>query len=618
MADKVKLQRFPFFKHVQKGLDGKTVRGYVAVKSSGKIMNIRSNKLSKAILGTLMLFLLNFTAGYPQLKLNKKESKRQDREAKADRLFIEGERYMMLEEYDKAYFYFGKALEYKPDAGAINYKIAEILARANQNEKALEYGQKAVKADPENKYYHLLIAEVYSKQKKPQKAAEVLNSLMQNSEDNQQYILELASLYLASKDYDKALEALDRAEEYYGVVAELSFQKQKIYLQKNDLESAVKEGKKLMEAHPGHSQYVLDLVEILFNNGRVDQALEEVLHSLATYPNQPDLHLAAYSLYKEKGKLETAREYLVTAFSNPDLSAEVKRKAFGDILDDNKSRNRDLLLDQLARLMLENHPNEPSVHAIIGEKELLSKNRRSALRYFQSSLELNPANEAVLQGTITLMFELEEDFASIEQYTVMASEQFPEKAEFWFFDGTSKLAQKKHSDAEKSLLKAIELNKGSNKQLEILVGGQLGDTYHALKKKKEAYASYEKVLAMSPDNEHILNNYAYFLSLDKKELDKALKMSEKLVKRFPKNATYLDTHAWVLFQLEDYDDAQFFMKQALENEADPSGIMYEHYGDILFKLGNKKEAMVYWNKAEGKEGSSDLLDKKINNQQYYE
>lgn len=581
-------------------------------------MNNISNNLSKAAWVTLLLCFLSISKVYPQLELTKKERKLQDKEAKADRLFIEGQRFLILEEYEKAYFYFGKALEKKPESGAINYKIAEILARANQHEEALKYGKKAVEADPENKYYHLLIAEVYSKQEKPQQAAEVLNSLMQTSENSQQYILDLASLYLASQEFDKALDALDRAEEYYGVVAQLSFQKQKIYLQKNDLESAVNEGLKLIEAHPGHSQYVLSLVEMLFNNGKTDQALEVVLQSLETYPNQPDLHLAAYTLYKAKNELESAQSYLIKAFSNPDLAGEVKAKAFGDILGEMKSRKRDVLLDQLEKLMLEHHNNEPEIFTVLGNKELFYQNKLAALHHYQKALELNQTNEAVLQSTITLMFELGEKFEEIENYTVMAIEEFPEKAEFWFFDGTSKLAQKKYLEAETSLLKALEQNNGTNKQLDILVGGQLGDTYHSLKKKEKAYEAYEKVLAQSPDNEHILNNYAYFLSLDKNKLDKAKNMSEKLVKKFPKNATYLDTHAWVLFQLQDYDDAQVYMKQALDNQADPSGVMYEHYGDILYKLGNKKEALDYWKKAEGSEEASDLLNKKIKNQQYYE
>lgn len=569
-------------------------------------------------MGVILLFVLILHDAFPQTGFNKKERKAQDNEAKADRLFIEGQRLLMLEEYEKAYFYFNKALERKPDSGAINYKIAEILARANKNEEALKYGQKAIEADPENKYYHLLIAEVYSKQKKTKKAAEVLNSLMVNSEDNQQYILELASLYLASKEYDKALEALDRAEDYYGVVAQLSFQKQKIYLQQNDLENAVKEGQKLIEAHQGNSQYVLALVEMLFNNGKLDQALEVVLHSLENYPNQPDLHMAAYTLYKKKGENETADSYLIKGFSDPDLQGEVKAKAYADLLREMKTKKRDNLLEQLEQLMLEQHPNDPTIQTVLGDKALFQKDKAAALQHYKKSLELNPTNEAVLQGTISLMFESGEDFADIEKYTVLSTEEFPEKPEFWFFDGTSKLAQKKYKEAESSLLKALELNKQNNKQLEILVRGQLGDTFHSLKKKKEAYEAYDKVLAINPDNDHILNNYAYFLSLDRVDLERAREMSEKLVLKHPENATYLDTHAWVLFQLKDYVNARKYMEKALENQSEPSAVMFEHYGDILFKMGDKQKALDYWQKADELGDASALLDKKIEEQKYYE
>ncbi len=382
--------------------------------------------------------------------------------------------------------------------------------------------------------------------------------------------------------------------------------------------SAVKEIENLIAAHPGQSEYVLALVEMLFNNGKTEQALATVLSSLETYPNQPDLQLATYTLYKAKGELGRARENLIRAFSNPDLEGEVKAKAYADILRESHSKNRDLLLDQLGALMADHHADDPLVLTVLGDRELFNQNKSGALDFYKRSLDLNPNNETVLQGTISLMFELSEGYAAIESYTTMAVESFPEKGEFWFYDGTSKLAQKKYEEAEASLTKALELNNGTNKQLAILAGGQLGDTYYYLDKKKEAYASYEQVLDLSPDNEHILNNYAYFLSLDKVDLDKARKMSEKLVLKFPSNATYLDTHAWVLFQLQEYEGARQYMLRALENQADPSGVMFEHYGDILFKLGNKKEALDYWKKAQGLEDTSDLLHKKIKNQQYYE
>lgn len=571
----------------------------------------------KKILSVSLLLLISF-GSFSQEKLSKKERKKQLNEAQASRLFIDGQRYLMQEDFDRAYFYFQKARELSPDQPAINFKIAEILLRANQVDKALEFGMKAVELDPDNKYYNLVMAEVYSKQNQPKKAAAILEKLMANTEENQNYILDLASLYLAGNEFDKALEALTAAEEYYGMAPQITLQKQKIFLRKNDLNSAIKEGEKLIDSQPGNSLYVINLVEILFNNGKTDEAIQHVEKSLAAYPNQPDLQMAAYALYKDKGEIDKAEELIKSAFANPDLEGQVKAQAFAGILQEPKSARRDDLIENLSASMLANHPNDADILTILGDKKLFEGDREGALELYRQSLSINPANAQVLQGVITTMFEMGKEFSEIEELTSTAVGEFPDKAEFWFFDGTAKLAVKKGEEAETSLNKALEINNGKNPQLDLLINGQLGDAYHLTGKTEKAFEAYEAVLKVRPDDEHVLNNYAYYLSLAKKDLEKAKKMSEQLVKKFPKNATYLDTHAWVLFQLKDYEGAKTYMELALKYEETPSGVMLEHYGDILFHLGNSNEAIAYWKKAEGGEETSEFLLKKIKDKKYYD
>src|SRR5690606_17278939 len=104
----------------------------------------------------------------------------------------------------------------------------------------------------------------------------------------------------------------------------------------------------------------------------------------------------------------------------------------------------DALLEQMKQLMVKHHPQNPAVLTTLGDQELYGQDKAAALGYYQQALENNGREEPVIQNTITLMFDLGENYAEIEQYTVMAVEEFPDKAEFWFFDGTSKLAQKKY------------------------------------------------------------------------------------------------------------------------------------------------------------------------------
>ena len=93
-------------------------------------------------------------------------------------------------------------------------------------------------------------------------------------------------------------------------------------------------------------------------------------------------------------------------------------------------------------------------------------------------------------------------------------------------------------------------------------------------------------------------------------------MSERLVELYPDEVTYLDTYAWVLYQMEDYQKAETYLKKAAQDSE--NGTILEHYGDVLFKLGKKDEALKYWNKAKEKGETTELIDKKILDKQLYE
>jgi len=131
--------------------------------------------------------------------------------------------------------------------------------------------------------------------------------------------------------------------------------------------------------------------------------------------------------------------------------------------------------------------------------------------------------------------------------------------------------------------------------------------------------AYELVLKDDPRNDHVLNNYSYFLSLRKEKLPRALEMSAQLVERNPNSATYLDTHAWVLYIMKDYTKARTYLEKALN--ADPNGVsgtILEHYGDVLFQLGEKDKAVEQWKKAKQKGENSQQLEKKITSGKLYE
>lgn len=196
-----------------------------------------------------------------------------------------------------------------------------------------------------------------------------------------------------------------------------------------------------------------------------------------------------------------------------------------------------------------------------------------------------------------------------------ALELYPNQAFLYYLNGTANLMQKNHEDAVFALEQGLKLS-SKNEELQEILYGQLGDAYNGIKEYSKSDQAYESALELNPENDHVLNNYSYFLSLRKEKLDLAKKMSAQLVKNNPSSSTYLDTYAWVLYQMGEYDQALKYIEMAVKEEA--SGTIIEHYGDILYKLGDIEKAVKQWQKAKGMDETSDLIDKKIADRKLYE
>lgn len=144
----------------------------------------------------------------------------------------------------------------------------------------------------------------------------------------------------------------------------------------------------------------------------------------------------------------------------------------------------------------------------------------------------------------------------------------------------------------------------------------LGDAYHTKDLNTEAYAAYDSALVYNPSNIGALNNYAYYLSVERRNLDKAEEMSYKTVKAEPDNATYLDTYAWILFEKGNYAEARLYIDDAMKSDGGKSDVIVEHCGDIYYMTGDVDKALEYWNQALKIGSKSRTLQEKIRKKKY--
>jgi tetratricopeptide (TPR) repeat protein len=210
-----------------------------------------------------------------------------------------------------------------------------------------------------------------------------------------------------------------------------------------------------------------------------------------------------------------------------------------------------------------------------------------------------------------------EDFKNLTLDSEDCIDYFPNYPLPYFFAGIGNFQIRDFVKAKAFLESGKDFVVNNNALLEQFYS-TLGDTYNELGNYAASYSAYDKVLKINPENSIVLNNYAYYLSLRSLDLDKAKEMSAKSVELDPYNSSNLDTYAWVLYKMEDFDLALQWINKAYNNGGENSGAILEHYGDILFKLGKVSEANEYWLRAKETTGYSDYLDKKIKMQEIYE
>ncbi|MBQ0097097.1 MAG: tetratricopeptide repeat protein [Bacteroidales bacterium] len=127
------------------------------------------------------------------------------------------------------------------------------------------------------------------------------------------------------------------------------------------------------------------------------------------------------------------------------------------------------------------------------------------------------------------------------------------------------------------------------------------DCYYFLGRHEDSFREYDRILKQYPDNVTVLNNYAYYLSLEDRNLGKAARMSQRAIAVEPENAVYLDTYAWILFKQRKYTAAKAIFKKAMLYGGKEHPEILRHYAEVLEKLGEKNLADGYRQQAAVKE-----------------
>ena len=541
-----------------------------------------------------------------------------EQQRKYDYFFLEAMRLKEKKDYASAFGLLQHCLDIHPNAASALYEVSQyymFLRQVPQGQEALE---KAVANAPDNYWYSQGLASLYQQQNELDKAVTLLEQMVVRFPAKQDPLFNLLDLYGRQEKYDEVISTLNRLEKRMGKNEQLSMEKFRIYLQMKDDKKAFQEIESLVQEYPMDMRYQVILGDVYLQNGKKQEAYDVYQKVLAAEPDNPMAIFSMASYYKQTGQEELYQQQLDTLLLNKKVTPDTKVGVMRQMIVENEQADKDstqiiALFDRIMK-QEQDDPQIPMLYA----QYLLSKNMESeSVPVLEQVVDLDPTNKAARMMLIGAAVK-KEDYKQIIKVCEPGIEATPDALEFYYYLAVAYNQAEKPDSVISICKRALEhTTADSKKEIVSDFYSILGDMYHTQMQMKEAYAAYDSALVYNPSNIGALNNYAYYLSVERRDLDKAEEMSYKTVKAEPNNATYLDTYAWILFEKGNYAEARIYIDNAMKSEGgDKSDVIVEHCGDIYYMTGDVDGALTYWKKALEMGSESKTLKQKIEKKKY--
>ena len=518
-----------------------------------------------------------------------------EQQRKYDYFFLEATKLKAKKEYDAAFDLLQHCLAIDPSAPSALYEISQyylFLKQIPQGQAALEA---AVENEPDNYWYNQALVGLYQQQKQKDKAIGLLEAMSVRFPEKTESLFSLLDLYNQAEDYDKVITTLNRLEDKIGKSEQLTMEKFRIYLQKKDNKSAFQEIESLVNEYPLDMRYQVVLGDVYMQNGKKQEAFDTYQKVLSTDPDNVMARLSLASYYDEIGEKELYKLQLDSLLLNKKIPSEAKLNVMRQVIAQNEQAGADstqviTIFDRI----LQQDPDDDQIPMLYSQYLWAKNMKESSVPVLERVLQIDPTNKAARMMLLEIAVQ-KEDFEQVIKICEPGVEATPDALEFYFYLAIAYNQAERGDDVLALSKKALEhVTADTKKEIVADFYTIMGDAYHTKGMMDEAYNAYDSALVYNPVNIGALNNYAYYLSVEKRDLDKAEEMSYKTVKAEPNNATYLDTYAWILFVKGNYAEARIYIDNAMKADGDKSDVVVEHCGDIYYMTGDVDGALKYW------------------------
>ncbi|MDR1403938.1 MAG: tetratricopeptide repeat protein, partial [Tannerellaceae bacterium] len=528
---------------------------------------------------------------------------------KFDYFFYEGLNLKNAEKYDAAFEAFNHCLTIDSVSAPVLYELSSFYMQLNRQDKATEMLKRAAANSPGNFTYKIALATLLRNRGMYGEAVEAYEELVKAYPAKTELNYYLADALAQQGEIGKAIDTYNVLESILGMNEAFSMQKYRLYMTLKQPDAAFGEVEKLAAKYPMDSRYPIMLGDLYLERDDKDKAYKAYQKAYETDPTNPYYFVSMANYYEAINDKAAAETQIRDALVNEKLDVATKVNILSRYImrlqqTQQGTDNANLLFETL----MEQHPEETELKLMYGSLLILQKKTDEAKFQFQLVTEMEPENESAWERLLELSLQIQ-DIPDVIRICTKCIALFPEIPHYYFYLGVAHSQEKQYQEALDAYRKGLTVIPLEKAPLKSDFYGQIGDLYYQMDQLDKTFEVYDEALKFNENNIVVLNNYAYFLSLSNRDLEKAERMSAITIKQEPDNSTYLDTYAWIFFKQGNYTLAKFYLESALEKDITKSPELTDHYGDVLYMSGEKEKAVEQWKKAKEMGKTDDVLNR---------
>ena len=535
-----------------------------------------------------------------------------------DAFFLEAMMQRQKGNNDAAFDLLRHCIKINPQAAEAYFYLAQYYQLMRNDSIAQQCYMKAAELEPKNPTFLETVAQTYISQQDFPKAIAAVEQLYNQDKSRDELLEMLYELYQQTGDNDKAIETLNRIEAAEGKSERLSYAKSEIYTKLGNKQAAIAEMEALALKYPNDLNYKGMYADMLLRNDEESQALQLYNEILAEEPDNTRAQVSLLGYFRVEGEVEKADSMAEQILMNHNTTTEQRIYLMRQMVSDSERTDGDStrILALFHKMLAQPQQNADIATLCAAYMDLKKMPRDSVKTMLQTVLSIAPDNAAARLQLVSFAWD-RKDFDEVITLCQDARQYNPEEMAFYYYQGMAYYQQEDQERALNAFQNGIGvITQDSNPDIVSDFYAIMGDLLHQKGLAREAFEAYDSCLQWKDDNIMCLNNYAYYLSELGEQLDKAERMSYKTIKAEPKNATYLDTYAWILFMQKRYAEAKIYIDQALQNNTDTSAVIIEHAGDIYIQNKDADHAVELWQQALDGDPTNKLLVRKIKQKKY--